>query len=190
MADDPTENIIADSFALWVAETTDAAPADVTTAMGTVDTGWKLCGLMMPDGIGMNSDPQITELFSAGYKEPTDTVKTREPKRFTAQLQQWNTHNLILALNGGTVAVASGTSTYTPPSNTALNEKSLTFEYEVGSFIWRIYMPRVQVRSGLQIGFPTNDYTVLPLDVTLLVPSGGGASYKIITNNVTAMVAS
>jgi hypothetical protein len=188
MADDPTATIVADSFALWRAPGGTAMPTDVTTAMGTVDAAWKLLGLLDPENIATSSDPQITELFSAGYKDPTNTIKTREPIQFTANLQEWRTATLQAALNGGTVAVASSTATYTPVASTILVDQALVFEFVTSTAIYRIPMPRVQVRSGLSLSFPTGQYTVLPLSVTLLKPASG-STYKIISNDVTHLTA-
>ena len=170
--------LVADSGHLWVGPTTAAAPTDVVGAL----TGFSDIGLLAKDGLGLTSDPQIAELFSFGNLDPTRTRKTREVKRFTAKMQAWNTAAFTLAFNGGTVTVASGVATYVPVDDTTLEQHSLVWQFEDGSNIYRLYFPVVEVRSGVTMDFSDEDYTVLPLDVTVLKPISG-SSYKLITND-------
>lgn len=174
-----SDGLVADSGTLWVGITTAVAPtkANHATAMGTIDTDWNDVGRIAKQGVGLASDPQITELFSFGDADPTRTKKTREVKRFTALMQAWNTAAFTLAFNGGTVTVTTGVAEYVPPADTALTQHSLCWEFEDGAYKYRVYFPIVEVRSGIQMNFSDDDYTVLPLDVTVIKPTSGSAYY-------------
>lgn len=169
-------DIVADAGRLLVADDGTALPTDVATSWGTD------IGNLAKDGLGLASDPQIAELFSFGYTDPTRTRKTREVKRFTARLQKWNTSSFTLAFNGGTVTVAAGIATYVPEDDTTLVPKALVWEFENGSYIYRLCFTKVEVRSGTQMDFSDEDYTVLPLDVTVLKPTSG-SPWKLVTND-------
>lgn len=173
------DGLVADSGTLYVAPDGTALPTDVATALAAayVDVG-----RLAKQGLGLASDPSITELFSFGDADPTRTKKTREVKRFTARMQAWNTASFTLAFNGGTVVVASGVATYTPVADTVLTSHVLVWEFEDGSDIFRLVFPKVEVRSGVQMDFSDEDYTVLPLEVTVLKPTSGSA-WKLITND-------
>lgn len=178
------DGLVADSGTLWVGITAAVAPtkANFATAMGTIDTDWHDVGRLSKQGIGLGSDPQITELYSFGDADPTRTKKTREVKRFTARMQAWNSAAFGLAFNGGTVTVTSGVAEYLPPADTALTQHSLCWEYEDGADSFRLYFPVVEVRSGVQMDFSDEDYTVLPLEVTVIKPVSGSA-WSLLTND-------
>lgn len=176
--------LVADSGKLWVGATTAAAPTTVSGAL----TGFTDVGRLAKNGIALTSTPTIVELTSFGELDPTRTRKTREIKQFTARLQAWNTASYTLAFNGGTVVVAAGVATYTPVDDTTLVQHSIVWEFEDGTNIYRLYLPLVEVRSGISMDFSDENYTEIPLDVTVLKPVGG-STYKLITNDA-AFVAS
>lgn len=179
MAEDVTQTLVVDTGILYVADAETAAPINTTVAPAAA---WVEVGLLAKQGIAFAGDPQIAELFSFGRKNPTKTRKTREVKKFTARMQQWNTDTFTLGFNGGTVVVASGVATYEPPADEDLNDKALLFHFEDGVNEYRLHLARVSVRSGIQMEFSDEDYTTLPLDVTLLEPNAG-RPWKLITNN-------
>jgi hypothetical protein len=174
-----SDGLVADSGVLWVGTTAATAPtkANHATAMATISALWLNVGRLAKQGVGVTSDPQITELFSFGDADPTRTKKTREIKRFTAQLQAWNTAAFTLAFNGGTITVTTGVAEYVPVADTALTQHSLCWEFEDGADKYRFYCPLVEVRSGISMGFSDEDYTTLPLEVTILKPASGSAWY-------------
>jgi hypothetical protein len=184
-----TSGLVADSGTLWVAPVGTTLPTNVATAMGTVDAAWINVGKLGKDGLGLTSDPQIAELFSFGFTDPTRTRKTREVKQFTANLQEWNTASFTLAFNGGTVTVATGIATYVPVADTTLVGHAIVLEVEDGTSIYRLVIAEAEVRSGLQMNFSDEDYTVLPLAVTILQPDSG-AAWKLVTNDTAFVVTS
>lgn len=173
------DGLVADSGKLFVAADGTALPTDVATAM---PAAWTNVGKLAKNGIGLTSDPTISELFSFGNTDPSRTRKTREVKRFTARLQEWNTKAFQLAFNGGTVTVALGVATYVPVDDTTLVPHALVWEFEDGSNIYRLCFAKVEVRSGVQMDFSDESYTELPLDLTILKPTSGSA-YKLVTND-------
>ena len=170
-------DIVADSAVLSVAD----LPATLPTTLAAL-TGFAEMGKLSKDNLGIASDPTVVELFSFGFLRPTRTRKTREVMRLTANLQDWNTATVTAALNGGTITVTGGVSTFVPEDETTLVPHAMVLDIESGSYTYRFVFAECEVRSGIQVGMSDEDYSVLPLDVTILKPDSG-STYKIITND-------
>lgn len=176
--------LVADSGTLWVGPigSTALTKANFATAIGTIDSDYKNIGDLAKNGISLASDPTIVELFKFGSLDPSRTRKTREIKRFTARLQDWNTASFTTAFNGGTVTVTSGVAEYIPVDDTELVPHIIIWEFEDGTYTYRLVFENTEVRSGTSMDFSDEAFTELPLDVTVLKPVSG-PSWRLLTDN-------
>lgn len=173
---DPTQIIVPGVMRLWLANTGTTAPA---TAVATMPVGWFDVGLFTEDSLSFATDPQFGEVRSAQSNYPTKTFQTSETGTVSCDLQQWNEANLKAAFGGGTVtevvvsSVPTGTFKFVPPSLGGRTEKACIIEFTEDSYNWRIVIPRVLQREGVQVDIQKGGEAKLPLRLSI---QGGDSS--------------
>lgn len=164
---------------LYAAPVGTAMPADVTTALAAA---WKELGYATEDAIAVGASDNVSKIMAWQTQyEVRRTVVSRD-QTFKFKLMQRNTENLKLAFGGGTVALVSGTSTYTPPNGGTSYERAFVFEVDDGAVIdrWLCYRG-VATLSG-DVAFKKDEAAVFDVEVGVLADATGN-TWQLLSND-------
>lgn len=186
MATDPDNILVPGTAALYLAPVGTAMPANETSAL---NAAFRDVGLTTPDGTRLRTNPSFTDIRSHQSNYPTRTIKTADEAQVTVVLQEFSGENLIAALGGGTLTtVSTGHFKYTPPATTDFSEVAAVLEWVDGDDIFRMLIPRAQVRSGIDVAL--NKTSEAQLTLTLNCIGGDSSDAYTILSNVAAFAPS
>jgi hypothetical protein len=142
MAFDSTALFVGQTGHAYVAPVGSTAPTDVTTAWAAA---WLDLGYLTPDGITINPGQTTADVNVWQDQYPIRRIHQTSSLAVQFTLKQWTGTTLPLLFGGGTVATATGVSTYTPPTAGVVDERALGLEFTDGSTTMRWVIKRGMV---------------------------------------------
>lgn len=177
-----TEVKLAPTGHIWVATTAAAAPANVTTAMATVDPLWQDLGYATDDGVTVTPNLNTKDIPAWQAAVPLKVVVTSIGVDLKFTLMQYTVEALNLFLFGSTGVSAAGTYTQTVSSSPSPFYRSVTIEWtDDFNFINRLYVPTAIVTDHQPIQLRRTD--ALLMGLTLRALDTSGTLTKLISND-------
>jgi hypothetical protein len=186
MAFDATQVRVGLSGHLSYAPLGTTMPTDVATVL---PIAWKELGYITEDGIVVTPNANIQDIMAWQTQYPVRRTTTSRDFTKKFKLMQRSTDSLLLAMGGGTVVVASGVSTYTPPSTSDTFERAFVFEITDGTIIdrWCLYRGTPSISGDI---VSKKDQAVLfEVDVKALADSSGN-TWKLVSNDANLVATS
>jgi hypothetical protein len=187
VAIDVDEVVVGADGHIYVAPVGTTAPADIAAAWGA---GWIDLGYATEDGVTFTESRTITDLMAWQSFYPVRRVVTAKNTTVAFVLQQWNEDTVKLAFGGGTVTTTAGPPAhylYTPPSAETIDERAVGVEWEDGTKIYRLIIPRAVVTDDVATQIVRADTAQLP--ITMGVIGEAGVSPWILRTNDPAWAA-
>jgi hypothetical protein len=179
MALDATEVRVGLTGNLYSAPLATAMPTTVATAL---PIAWVDLGYVSEDGLALtpNATVQDVKAWQTQYAVRRMTTDREFVSKF--KLEQRNSDTLQLAFGGGSVVVASGVSTYTPPAGFETFERSFVLEVRDGTIIdrWLLYRGFPSI-SG-DIVFKRDEATMFELEIGALADAAENV-WKLVSND-------
>lgn len=144
MAQDATEVRVAGAGAVYAAPASTALPTNVTALADP----WVNLGHVNEDGVAFDFGREVEDL-NAWTGSKLRVLTTNEPKTVAFGLMQHNSDVLATAFGGGTVAVASGIATFTPPAKGTNTERTIVIEFVDGDITYRYCLPRCVLEGNV-----------------------------------------
>lgn len=164
---------LAPSGHIWVATTAAAAPANVTTAMATVDPLWQDLGYATDNGVTVTPTVTTKDIPAWQTAVPLKVVVTQVGIDLKFELMQWTQETLNLFLFGSTGVSAAGTYTQTVSSNPSPFYRSVVIEWtDDFNFVNRLYVPNGIVTDHQPIQLRRTDAVLMGLTFRALDSSG------------------
>ncbi len=185
MALDATQVRVGLTGNLYTAPVGTPMPTDSTTVLAVA---WKDLGYVDTDGLTVTPNADVTGIgaWQSDYDVRRMTTKREFSTKF--KLMQRNTETMLLAFGGGTVVVAAGVSTYTPPAGSATYERAFVLEVRDGLLADRWTMYRGFPSVSGDIAFKKDEATTFDMEIGALADSVANV-WKLVSNDVTALVA-
>jgi hypothetical protein len=164
---DATQLVVAANGHVSVAPATDAVlPDDVSTALDSAFVDLGFCDESGVKFIDTNTFSPVA-VWQSLY--PARQLLTSKETTAAFVLKQWNTDSIELAFGGGAVTVVSGLSTYTPPlPSDAIDYRAAVIEWEDGTLVQRIVIPRCMVTGSVETDLTRTATTDLPLTLSAM----------------------
>lgn len=182
VANDATEVVVGANGRVWVASTTSDAPTDVAAAMTTLTGDWTDLGYISEDGATFTEGKEITDINAWQSFYPIRRIITARSVAVSFALRQWSRETIEFAL-GGTVAANTTEWKYTPPAPEALDERSITLEWEDGTKSYRLYIPRGIVSENVETQLVRTAAADLAITFAATDPGVGVDIYTLFTDD-------
>lgn len=109
MANDSGEILVGANGTVWVAETTDAPPTNIGTAMTAVDAGWTELGFLSEDGVTWTDGKTVEGIpVWQSFYDARRIVTARE-SMVAFVLRQWDAVTIPFAFGGGEITGGGAT---------------------------------------------------------------------------------
>lgn len=181
MANVSSEIIVGGSGSVYVAETTDTAPTDATTALAAA---WKDFGYLTEDGVTISDSKSTEDIMAWQSFYPVRSLVVGRTLTVSFTMMQWNESSLPFALGGGTLTVAANT-TYVPPTTGDVDERALVINWNDDTKDYRLYIPRGVVSEEVEIQVAKNGAAVLPITFKCTPASTQSFAWKLFTDDQT-----
>lgn len=184
MVDNDAANVvIGANGALWVASTDTPGPADVSTDMEAVDSGWQDLGFISEAGANFTDSKTLLEVMAWQSLFVIARRVTARNLEIAFACREWNGNTVKLAFGGGTITdEGGGEFSYAPPAPEDLDERSLVLEWQDGDKHYRLYVPIGMVTSNTQTTLARSAPADLP--ITFAATNDGSADiYTVFTDD-------
>ncbi len=179
MATNSSEILVGANGSVFVAPLGSTAPTDVSTAL---DVAFIDLGAVNEEGASLNNSVETSPIGIWQDFYPARTVVTGRGFSVSFALSQWNADTLKLAFGGGTVTDDLTVATYVPPSPEVLDERMLVLEWQDGTRIYRLVIPKGMVQEGVETSLTRSDNSELP--ITFAAASDGtNPVFSLLTND-------
>lgn len=178
MTNNANNVVVGANGTVYVAATSASAPTTVSSVL----TGFTELGYVTEDGATWTDGKEITDIHAWQELYPIRKLITAKTSTLAFGLREWRAKNVILAFGGGTVASVSGGYSYTPPSATTLDSRSLILDWQDGSKNYRLYFPTGIVSENVETHLTRSDSAVLAITFAA-TPSGTQTAYKLFTDD-------
>jgi hypothetical protein len=134
-----TQIVVGANGQISVGPTTATAPSEISSAL----TGFSQLGFVSDAGANVSESKEITdvEVWQAFY--PARKMITARQFEISFTMRQWNGFNIKFAFGGGTITSQGGGKwSFTPPSASVIDERSMVLDWQDGTKNYRIYVPR------------------------------------------------
>jgi hypothetical protein len=169
MSQNAAEVRIAGNGGLYVAPVGTALPTDPTEAL---NAAFIELGYSSEDGVTMTPARTIEKIKAWQSRQPVRTSVTEESITISTSLMQWNESTIAMFFGGGSVAVASGVYTYTPPAAGEIDERALVLEWIDGEYTYRLVSERAAASELGEVQLTSTAAAMLPITLELLAPTG------------------
>jgi hypothetical protein len=185
MALDADEVVIGSNGRVYVAPVGTTGPTDIATALNAsfVDLGYA-----SEDGVSFTPSLDTNEIRAWQSFYPVRRAVTSRSFEIGVTLLQWNTESLQLAFGGGSVAVNTGISTYTPPDPEDLDYRAMVVTWQDGDKDYRMHFPKVLVTDVGDITIQRSDPA--GIELTFAVEATDGTNPFTLISDDPAIVAS
>ncbi len=176
------ETVVAGTGEVRVAPVGTAAPVDPTVAWGAA---WLELGYTNEDGVTVNREFDMEEKAAWQSFYPIRRIVTGRGFTVAFNLYQWNETSVPLAFGGGTITTIAGPPAhykYTPPSAEVLDERALGVQWQDGTKVYRLIIPRGMVTEAGETNLTRTDTSVLPITFGV-VASGTADPFYILTSD-------
>jgi hypothetical protein len=160
-------------------------PTDTSTALAAA---WIELGYVSEDGLTITPSTEVEDIGAWQSLYPVRSVVTGRSLVTSFSLIQRNTVNLELAFGGGVVAVASLTSTYSPPTSATVYERAYVFQVNDGTIVDRWLLYRGFPTISGDITFKTDEAAAYSMEIRTL-PDTAGLTWKLLSSDTTNLVA-
>lgn len=141
MAQDATEIVVGANGNIYTApaEATISWPTNVATAL---DSDFVQVGFTSEDGVTFTDSREITDIPVWQALYPARKLVASKTSTIEFVCRQYNRDTVSLAYGGGSVDVAGGVATYTPPMPEEIDTRALIVEWEDDDYTFRLVAPR------------------------------------------------
>jgi len=175
VAPDPTNVVVASAGDVYVAPEGTALP----TTLAALASPWVDLGYVSDDGVTFTTSRDTEDINAWQSAEPVRRLVTAEPKTLEFELLEYGRPEaVVLAFRGGSIDVASGVATFTPPTAGADDIRAVVIEAGDDDATFRFCFSRAELGDDVATQLVRNDAARLP--ISLSVESG---SWKIITDH-------
>lgn len=181
---------------LVVANTGEVSVANVGTTLPVTPTaalagGFFGLGYCTTDGVSMSVQPNIIDIEAWQSRQAIRRSLVAQELTLTFVLQQWNEETVKLAFGGGDLTeISSGIWKYSfPDPGAALDERSLTVDFQDGDRNGRIVIPRGNITDAVETNFKRDEEAKLPISFKALQPTDGSSIGYILFDDDTAFTA-
>lgn len=176
---DSDEVVVGGDGGVYVAPVGTAGPTDTATALNVAFTH---LGYTSDDGLSLSPGMDITEIPAWQSFYPVRRIVTARSFDMGFTLLQWNQESIKLAFGGGEFATSTGVHTYTPPEPEDLDYRALVIQWEDGTKIFRLHVPKALVTDVGDLGINRTDAAGLDLTFSL-VATDGSQPFTLITDD-------
>lgn len=165
MALTPENVVVAGTGAVYVAPEGTPLPTD----LAALAAPWLELGYVGEDGVTFTLSREQEDVNAWQASEPVRSLITAEPKQVAFELLEFGTPETVeLALRGGSIAVAAGVATYTPPDPGARDTRALVIDAVDGDETFRFAFANVSLQGDVEWSLTKSDATRLPLELGIL----------------------
>jgi len=154
-------------------------PDDVTTAL---DAAFVELGFISEDGATFTEGKDITDIGAWQSFWPIRKIVTARTVQVAFAIRQWARENIEFAL-GGTVEDNGGEFTYTPPSPSELDERSLVLQWQDDDKNYRLWIPRGIVSENVEFQLVRTAAADLAVTFAALDPGDDAPVYTMFTDD-------
>lgn len=155
---------VAGAGEVFVADEGTTLPTNIATALPTEWTG---LGYVTTDGVTFTHGRE-TEDLDAWQGTKLRVLTIAEPVSVAFALMQSNQDVMFVAFGGGTMAVATPVSTYTPPTPGTNTVRAMVIEFQDADLGYRFCFPRVQIEGEVSYTLTREGALTFPLEFGVL----------------------
>jgi len=165
--------------AVWVGALGLTLPTDPTS---TPAAGFVNLGLANDKGVTVTDTKTMTKIAAWQLFYSARQIVTDRDLTAAFDLMQWDRNTVSLAFGGGTWATVAGVSTYTPPSPSNADERTMIVDWADGTRHYRLIILRGLVTSPVATNLVRSAAAVLPITFSILGVDGS-APWLLITDD-------
>lgn len=159
---DSSEVVIGANGNVYTAPFGTALPTNIATAL---NAAFVEHGYVSEDGVTFRDDKEVEDIEAWQSFYPVRKVVSSKTSGVEFVLRQFNPDNAALAFGGGSVDVASGVATYTPPLPGELAEISTVVEWVDGDSTFRLVVPKGLVTGEVESNLVRTAAADLPIAI-------------------------
>jgi len=134
-----------------------------TTVAAALPVAFVEVGYISEDGVTFTDSKNIADINAWQSFYPVRKIVQDKMSKIEAVMKQYNNDTVVAAFGGGTISVASGVVTYTPPLPGDINMLSMILEWTDGTDIYRLVIPRGMVTGEVSSKVSRTDAADLPI---------------------------
>lgn len=145
---DATEIVVGANGRVLVADADTLGSGDIPTdvVVGSGDqldpAVWTEVGFVSENGVTFTDGKTIADIPAWQAFYPVRKIVTEKMTKVEFVMRQWNTSTIRFAFGGGSVDMAAGVATYTPPAPGDLDNRAMCIEWVDGPDTYRLVLPR------------------------------------------------
>jgi hypothetical protein len=174
---------------VFVGTTSATAPTDATTSLNPAPphdagpTDWVQLGFVSENGVQVTPSQTVTPIMAWQSAYSVRRIITARGLELDFILREFNAESIPFAFGGGSLVEAVGEKfTYTPPTPSEIDERSMCVDWADGSRAYRLYVPLGQVTDLSQFTLSRTAPAELPVKFALN-HSGSGAPWTLFSDD-------
>ena len=171
--------VVAGDGTAYVGPTTTPAPTNAATAL---NAGFLEMGFISEEGATFTQTQEVTDINAWQSFFPIRRITTGRGVTVSFAMREWNKRAVEFA-TGGTIAINAAEWKLTPPSPSAVSEKSIVLEWLDVAKKYRLYIPKGIVAEDVEVNLSRTAAADLPITFAASDPGAGGNIYTLFTTD-------